>query len=76
MRAKLYVQSITRHEKSETLKFSAVSAKSYPNDGTDENNTFAKWTPSANLEMTITNPELIGKFNPGQQFYVDFTPAE
>ena len=32
-----------------------------------------KWTPSASLKMTITNPALVGKFSEGQEFYVDFT---
>lgn len=65
-----------REKFSETLKFGAVSAKSYPSDGLDEDNTFAKFTPMANLEMTIANPELWDKFSHGDKFYLDFTPAE
>jgi hypothetical protein len=60
----------------EALVFSAVcKSGGYPADGSDENNSFAKWTPSAELKMSITNPALIGKFFIGQEFYVDFTPA-
>ena len=78
MRAKMKV--VKAEKKSETyeeLAFSAVGPKgAYPADGSDENNTFAKWTPTANLSMSITNPALIGKFPVGQEYYVDFTPAE
>ena len=47
----------------------------YPADGTDEDNTFALFTPSASLGMTITNPALVGTFSVGDTFYVDFIPV-
>lgn len=53
----------------------AVCASKYPEDGSDEDNTFAKFSPSANLSINIANPDLFGKFNVGDKFYVDFTPA-
>ena len=77
MRAKLRIASVTQHESGETLKMEAVGLPgAYPEDGSDEDNTFAKFTPSASLEMFIANPALFGKFDPGQKFYVDFTEAE
>lgn len=76
MRAKLQIASITQHPTCETLKFHGVSAKSYPADGSDEDNTFAKFSPMVSLEITIANPALIGQFNVGEKFYVDFTDAE
>lgn len=76
MRAKMKVVEVDKQESFVGLKFSAVSANSYPADGSDENNTFAKWTPSADLKMVITNPDLIDKFSKGQEFYVDFTEVE
>lgn len=78
MRAKMRVTSVTIHNESfEELKFSAVAKNDgYPEDGSDENNTFARWTPTADLTMSITNSALIGKFTPGQEFYVDFTPVQ
>lgn len=79
MRAKLEVESVESHEvtESETLKFHAVGMSgTYPEDGSDEDNTFARFTPAASLEMCVQNPDLIGKFKPGQKFYVDFTEAE
>jgi hypothetical protein len=32
-------------------------------------------TPNASLQMSIQNPMLLDKFEEGQKFYVDFTPA-
>lgn len=76
MRAKLKLSLVTATEHgTEQLQFRAVCADNYPADGSDENNTYAKFTPSASLEMTVTNPSLLGTFKPGQVFYVDFTPA-
>jgi hypothetical protein len=76
MRAKFKVTSVQKHESSEVLTFGAVYKENgYPADGSDEDNTFAKWTPQAECKMTINNPDLLGKFELGQKFYVDFTPA-
>lgn len=82
MRAKMQVSSVFPHRDgdgnttSETLHFHGVSKSSaYPADGSDEDNTFAKWSPSVNLQMQVANPVLFGQFEPGQKFYVDFTPA-
>lgn len=33
-------------------------------------------TPSASLEMTITNEALIGQLKLGQSYLVDFTPVD
>lgn len=76
MRAKLKIESVTRIEYGEQLKLRAVCASKYPEDGSDEDNTYAKFSPAAELSITIANPNLFGKFNPGEKFYVDFTPAD
>ena len=76
MRAKLQIEYITTRTGSETLKFHAVAKPQYPGDGADEDNTYARFSPSASLEITITNPALLGRFRPGQKFYVEFTEAE
>lgn len=77
MRAKLQVSSVFKNEGgNEILRMHGVCKNDgYPSDGSDENNTFARFSPSAHLEISIANPDLHGKFEPGQQFYVDFTPA-
>jgi len=73
MRAKMKVNSVEVHETGETLKMSPVCANSYPEDGSDENNTFARFTPSGSVELYVSNPDLAGKIRPGQEFFVDFT---
>jgi len=81
MRAKLRVGSVIPHQVdgatvSERLVFYGVSKSSpYPADGSDEDNTFAKFSPSVMLDIQIANPALIGQFKPGDTFYVDFTTA-
>lgn len=76
MRAKMQVASVERFATTEKLSMHCVAKSgAYPEDGSDEDNTFAKFSPSGNLTLTIANPNLIGKFTPGQKFYVDFTEA-
>jgi hypothetical protein len=78
MRAKMRLVEISRSQTtiSEGLMFRVVPLdQSYPPDGSDENNSFAKWTPSAELKMVITNPELVGTFTIGEEYYLDFTKA-
>lgn len=81
MRAKMRVASVVDQEgdngkTGERLTFNAVAANGYPEDGSDENNNYAKWTPQAEVKMLIQNPALFGKFEIGAEFYVDFTKAE
>ena len=83
MRAKMKIVEVKEYRMladesvvtSEDLQMTAVCASQFPKDGSDENNSYAKWTPSADLTMAITNPALFGKFTKGQEFYVDFTPC-
>ena len=83
MRAKLQVGFVqeqfhgTDKAKSmETLTMHAVAKSgAYPADGSDDDNTYAKWAPGANLQINIANPALWDKFKVGDKFYVDFTPA-
>ena len=82
MRAKLKAFYVREHfygkdgaKSGEEVSFHAVAASKYPEDGSDEDNTFAKWTPSANLSIQITNPALLDLIKVGDEFYVDFTPV-
>ncbi len=77
MWAKMAVTSIVKHDDNrETLHFNAVCKKGgYPEDGADEDNTFARFSPAATLEIYIANPALFGKFHRGQKFYLDFTES-
>lgn len=77
MRAKFRIGHIEKHsEQCETLHMNAVAkSNGYPADGSDEDNTYAKFSPSGRLEIQIANPALIGKFAVGEVYYLDFTKA-
>lgn len=83
MRAKLKVTAVRIADgtdpdsRYEEVEFMAVGPDtSYPEDGSDEDNTFARFTPQADMKMVIANPALFGKIKQGQKFYADFTPVE
>lgn len=76
MRAKMEVQEVNRFRESDRIRAVAVAAKTYPTDGSDEDNTYAKFSPSGELTLTIANPALVGKIEPGTKFYLDFIKAE
>lgn len=84
MRAKVCVSSVYPHRDpqtgetvSEMLTFHGVAKSDgpYPEDGSDENNTFAKFSPFVTFDILVANPALLGAFAVGDTFYVDFTPA-
>lgn len=66
VRAKFRVTQVTKTESGEKVELAPVTG------GSPENEKFFKWTPSGKIEMGIVNPE-IKEFNPGDEFYVDFT---
>jgi len=76
MRAKMQITEVNRYTQQDRLKMVAVARSGgYPDDGSDEDNTYAKFSPQGELTITIANPDLLGKFEPGTKFYIDFTPA-
>ena len=76
MRAKMRISEVHSYEGAENLKLQAVGRNDgYPDDGSDENNTYAKYTPSAELNITIQNPSLLGQFKVGDEYYLDFYRA-
>lgn len=86
MRAKMYVASISKSHNDATdpakvtgvaLQLGGVSKSGpYNPDGSgDEDNSFARWSPSVSLTIQIQNPALFDSFHYGQKFYVDFTEA-
>lgn len=82
MRAKMQVGMVQesfygpdKSKSQETLTMHAVCASKYPEDGGDEDNTYAKFSPGANLTINIANPALFGQFMVGEKYYVDFTQA-
>jgi len=83
MRAKMRVADINTYPRGEgpitqqTLVMYAVArSDSYPADGSDENNSYARWSPSGRLELTIANPALFDAFEVGEEYYLNFIKAE
>lgn len=88
MRAKMQVGFVQEHfygangedgkptKSQETLTMHAVCASKYSEDGHDDDNTYAKFSPGANLSINIANPALFGAFKVGEKYYLDFSKAE
>lgn len=77
MRAKMVINEVKRVQNLEMLSMTPVAKPNgYDELGLDEDNTYAKFSPSGQLTLTIANPALFGKFNPGEKYYLDFTKAE
>lgn len=77
VRAKMKCWSIQRNNSQdpadETARVQFMAA--YAN-GDPDNSAWSKATPAASLDMFITNPEAVGKFEEGRFYYLDFTPAD
>jgi hypothetical protein len=76
MRAKMVLSSVTQYQGSEKYEFNCVGSDKYGPNGESEDNTFARYSPSGTLSINVTNPDLLGKFKPGQKFYIDFTESQ
>lgn len=68
--AKMVCQSMQKSEEAETIILQAVY-----DDGCEENKSFSEATPSASVNMTISNKAAFGAFVEGQKYYVNFSPA-
>lgn len=74
VRAKLTVESVSpidEHNPQQQIVLRAL----YNCNDTPEDNSFSKWTPSADARLNVTNPEIFGFFEPGKSYYVDFSPT-
>jgi len=72
----MQVQKVERFPGQNNITCVAVTSKPFDEKGNNEDNTYAKFSPMGQLTLSIANPTLIGKIEPGQKFYLDFTPAE
>ncbi|MEI7829349.1 MAG: hypothetical protein WCI31_06250 [Prolixibacteraceae bacterium] len=72
VKAKLVCTSVTPVDgEQKVVKFQAVVS------GSEENKSFSRWTPSANLEMWISNETPAGEyFEAGKEYYLNFEAAE
>lgn len=68
-RCKFRVRSVLRAEGRETVKLDAQYSDS------PEDRTFSSATPNGHLEFDVTNTEAIGRFNPGDEYYLDLIPV-
>jgi hypothetical protein len=71
VRAKFIVQSIARTTSGHQVMLTPVTS------GSEENQSFYKYTPSGSINLTTINDAAMEAFgNPGDAFYVDFTKVE
>ncbi|OWW18416.1 hypothetical protein [Noviherbaspirillum denitrificans] len=77
VRAKFKVTSITRQEHWDKAKGEIQTVRLAPvTSGSEENAAFYAATPSGQIELATINGEAGKQFGLGQEFYVDFTPAQ
>ena len=82
MRAKMQVHGVKDYKNAEgavtqqdLILYPVAKDGAYPSDGSDEDNSFARWTPNGELKLSIQNPALFDQLPVGARFYVDFTPV-
>lgn len=70
VRAKFKVEEVVHGTNGHAVKLSPVSS------GSAENEQFFKWTPWGEIKIGTINADAAAQFEPGRQFYVDFSPAD
>jgi hypothetical protein len=77
-RAKFQCQRIENTKyaggESSVLVFTAVTP--YNSEDTAINKAFWEATPNGEIKITISNKKAVEQFQPGKQYYVDFTEIE
>lgn len=77
VRAKFKVQSITQSAGWGASPVRVFTVRLTPVvGGSEENKSFYAATPTGSIELGCTNEGVGEQFAIGQDFYVDFTPAE
>lgn len=77
VRAKFYVVEITRSKHWDRAKGEVQTIKLQPVSGDDspENKAFYEAMPTGSIQLATVNEEVGRQFQLGQEYYVDFTPA-
>jgi len=70
VRAKFKVEEVTQSTNGHSVRLVPVTG------GSPENESFFKWTPWGEIKIGTINADAAKQFQPGQQIYVDFTPAQ
>jgi hypothetical protein len=69
VRAKFRCDEVAKTVSGQTVRMSPVTS-----NGGEENAKFFKYTPFGKLEMGTINQDIV--FEPGKEYYLDFTPAK
>ena len=74
VRAKFVVKHITEYESNpcQSIHLQAVVAYEDKGNRSDENEQWSKWTPSGQIDISITNPDAFNQFKVGKEYHVDF----
>lgn len=76
VRAKFYVNEITRRKHWDRAKGDVFTVKMTPvTDGSEENKAFYAATPSGSIELGTVNQAAAESLSLDAEFYVDFTPV-
>ncbi len=59
----------------ENIRLEAVTDTELGPDGENSDNEFAKYTPSGEFVMAITNPKCHGFFEVGKKYFIDISPV-
>jgi hypothetical protein len=74
VRAKFVCRSVSKSKHWDgTNRFLFTASLQPVTGGTDENKSFFEATPQGSIELGAFLPDA---FEPGKEYYVDFTPAE
>lgn len=76
MIAKFRVTKVETLGTEQRVEMQAVTNKPFDAEGNSDDNSFARWTPSGELKMHITNPALVDALPEGKKFYLEFRPAQ
>ncbi len=71
VKARMIVQSILDLGTQKNVKMTAVTT----GDSSSPNYSFSKYTPSATLEISITNPGAYNQFEVGKSYDLTFEPT-
>lgn len=72
IRCKFMVISVTKTQgPSEEIKMVPIIS-----NNTEENKSFSKYTPNGEFRIICTNPNILNKVEPGQEYYIDLISVE
>jgi hypothetical protein len=73
IRAKIQISSSFKTEDGKSEQINAHGV--YGGSTNAEDNTFSAATPALNLQMWVSNPDVVGLLQQGKKYYIDFTEA-